>query len=438
MSRVPLSREPTAVRIDGFTHGGEGVARIEGKAVFVPGTIPGERVVVRVVDDRKRWARARLVEVLEPSPDRLVPPCPYLDPTRTAEADPARPHAGKRRPTPVAPICGGCDLQHIAPDRQRTLKTRVVIEQLQRLGGIAMPPVAATRAVGPATGYRNRARFHADATGRLGFHAPGSHDVVAVDRCLVLAPAAQQVRDAVGDATGASEVGVHGHATTGAAAAVLRPGPGALDLPAGDFDLVLTQPDGAAMAMRGDGVLSEEVAGFRYRFDATGFFQVSADGAHALVEEVLAAAGDVGGALVWDLYAGVGLFSLPLAARGATVVAVEGDASAAGWAGRNAEASGVDLTVAAAAVEDFVTARPDDGLPDVVVLDPPRSGAGAKVTRALADLEPHTIVTVACDVAALARDARTLAEDGYQLRSAQPLDLFPHTHHVEVVARFAR
>lgn len=419
MPRPPaLSREPTDAVVDGFTHGGEGVVRIEGKAVFVPGTIPGERVRVRVVDDRKNWARAELVDVLEPSPDRVQPPCPYV------------------------PECGGCDLQHVRPDAQRELKRRVVVEQLERLGRLLDPPVEACRPVGPDTGYRTHAQLHADDQGRLGFHRAGSHDVVPIDQCLVLSPEAQRVRDLVGDDTMASEVQVRGHATTGSAAAVLHPDADApIDMPAeaDDVDVVLAQPDGSTMAFRGDGELAEEVAGVRYGFDAASFFQVNTGGAEAIVREVLAAAGDLDGAVTWDLYAGVGLLTVPLAQAGAEVVAVEGQVSSAEWLARNAEDADVLDRVQPVAddVAAFV-ADDHDETPDVVVLDPPRTGAGERTCERLAALRPDTIVYVACDPAALARDARTLTEHGYTLRRAVPLDLFPMTHHVEVVATFGR
>jgi tRNA/tmRNA/rRNA uracil-C5-methylase (TrmA/RlmC/RlmD family) len=416
--RPPLSRDPQEAVIDGFTHGGEGVARIEGKAVFVPGTLPGERVLLRVVDDRARWARAELLELVAPSPDRVEPPCPYV------------------------PACGGCDLQHARPAAQRALKTRVVREQLERLGGFTDPPVADCLAVGPDVGYRTHAQLHAAPDGRLGFHRAGSHDVVPIDRCLVLTDATQAVRDEVGDATGAAEVAVRAHERTGSAAAVLTPGPGPLELPEGRADLLLAQPDGRTVAIRGDGVLEEQVAGLRFRFHADAFFQVTTAGAEALVEHVLAAVGDVGGALVWDLYAGVGLLSLPLAHAGAEVIAVEGHARAAEDARANADAAGLTLTVLADPVH-AVTRRAVGGdaalePPEVVVLDPPRTGAGDRVVADLVRLAPPSVVYVACDVAALARDARALAAGGYRLTSAQPLDLFPMTHHVEVVASFSR
>lgn len=406
--------EPGAVVvIDGFTHGGEGVGRIDGRATFVPGTIPGERVRVEVVDDRGSWARARLLEVLEASPDRVAPPCPFV------------------------PECGGCDLQHIAPDRQRALKRRVVTEQLERLGGLDEPPVERTRPVGSDTRYRTRARLHADPRGRLGFHRRGTHEVVPVDDCLVLSEPAQAVREAVGDATGATEVAVRAHERTGDSAAVLTPGPGPLDVPGGDFDLLLAQPDGRTVALRGDGELTERVAGFTFTFDPSCFFQANTDGAEAIVAAVREAAGDVGGALLWDLYAGVGLLSLPLAADGAEVVAVEGHERSASYLADNAAAAELSVAVVDEAVEDHVLAGGAQ-LPDVVVLDPPRAGAGQRICAELAELGPAAVVYVSCDPASLARDAGVLAEHGLALRRAVPLDLFPMTHHVEIVAAFRR
>ena len=438
-NRTPLPRTPTTVAIDGFTHGGEGVARLEGKAVFVPGALPGERVRIQVTDDRARWARATLLEVVDASPDRVEPPCPYV------------------------PECGGCDLQHAHPEAQRALKTRVVREQLTRLGGVADPPVLPCRAVGPDTGYRAQARMHAADDGRLGFHRAGSNEVVPIDRCLVLGPAAQTLRNQIGDATGAEEVRLRRFEEGGPASVVLEPGPGPLHLPEGSFDLLLAQPDGSTAAMRGDGEIEVAVDGLTYLVPAVSFFQPGVPAAAALRAEVVAAAGDLAGAWTWDLYAGVGLLSLGLAHAGAQVVAVEGDAAAAAAAVRNAERNGLDLQVVADAVGPVVRraaraaaaahgASPDPAVsdevvaapstralepPDVVVLDPPRSGAGEGVITDLAALAPAAIVYVACDVAALARDTRHLAAHGYRLRQAAPLDLFPMTHHVEVVATFA-
>lgn len=410
-------KQPTVeVDLHGIAHGGEAVGRLpDGRAVFVGRAVPGERVRIRVVEDKKRWARAELIEVVTASPDRVEPPCPYV------------------------PECGGCDLQHVDPARQRVMKTRIVREQLERLGGIEAPPVDDIRAVGPDVRYRESARFHAVADGRLGFHAAASHEVVPVADCLILHELPQLLREQVGDRTGASEVTVR--APHSGRVAVLHPGPGPLDIPEGSFDVALAQPDGSLAPLRGDGVLSSNIAGFTYRYDASCFFQVNPGGAEAIVEEVLTAVGAVGGRRVWDLYAGVGLLSLPLAAGGALVTAVEGHAPATAWARRNADEAGLDVTVVTAPVEGFVgevTRDPGDRRPDVVVLDPPRRGAGADLVVDLATLGPEVIAYVACDVAALARDARALCGNGYRLTRAVPLDLFPMTHHIEVVARFVR
>ena len=421
-ARTALDDTPREAVVDGFTHGGEGVARVDGKAVFVPGTLPGETVVLRVVDDRRRWARGELVEVVEPSPDRVTPPCPYV------------------------PDCGGCDLQHAAVDAQARLKTRVVVEQLARLGGLDDPPVEDCRQVGPATGYRAQARMHGDEQGRLGFHRAGSDEVVAVERCLVLTERAQALREAVGDDTGAAEVTIR--AGDEGEAVMLSPGPGPLELPQeGDFDLRLEQPDGTSVAMRGTGTVTMHVAGLAFEVPPDAFFQVGHDAAEALVAAVLEAAGgrrddprSLAGEVVWDLYAGVGLLSLPLAGAGARVVAVEGHPAAAAAAERNAAAHDRSVQVVTGPVGRMVgrARRGEDDLPapGTVVLDPPRTGAGARTVDDLVALAPRRLIYVACDVAALARDTAHLTAAGYRLTRAVPLDLFPMTHHVEVVASF--
>jgi len=420
VAREPLPTDPLEAAVDGFTHGGEGVARVRGKAVFVPGALPGETVRLRVVEDRKRWARAELLEVLDAAPTRTTPPCP------------------------VADTCGGCDLQHVTPEGQRDLKRRVVREQLERLGGFDAPDVAPTREVGTPLGYRAHARLHAAPDGRLGFHRAGSTEVVPVEHCPVLTPAAQRLRSQVGDRSGAVEVEVRADGVTGASggAVVLQPGPGPLDVPQVDGDVLLEQPDGSSVALSGDGVLEVTVAGLSFTLPRGAFFQVSTAAAEALVEEVLDAVGDPSGALVWDLYAGVGLLSLPLVRAGAEVVAVEGNADAAAAAVANAERNGLALRVEAEDVRDTLDdwCAPDSLVEpaEVVVLDPPRSGVGEDTMRTLGRAGPPQVVLVACDPASLARDAAALAGQGYRLERVVPVDLFPMTHHVEAVARLFR
>lgn len=414
-------RDPVELSIDGFAHGGEGIGRIDGKVTLVAGALPGERVRVRVEEDRPRWSRARLLDVLVPSEDRVVPPCP------------------------IAEECGGCDLQHVRPDAARALKTRVVREQLSRLGGkgsAADALVEDCRCVGPDLGYRNHVQLHAAADGRLGFHRAGTHDVVAVDHCPVARDEVNELLAAFGSASGAAQLSLRVLGTS--RAALVTPGEGPLTFPESDVVPVLglRSPDRPPVVVRGEGEAVIEVAGVTLRVPMPAFFQVNAGGAEELVAEVLAAAGDVQNRDVWDLYAGVGLLSLPLARAGAHVLAVESVALAADAARRSAEELGLDVTVLTERVEQVAArgARGDRSLdaPEVIVADPPRAGLGARVAEDLAALRPARLVLVSCDVAAFARDVRDLEKFGLQLERAVPLDLFPMTHHVEIVSTFVR
>lgn len=415
--------ERAEIPLDGLTHGAEAVGRLPaGKACFVPYAIPGERVVVEVVEEHARWARARLVDVVEASPDRVEPPCPYFGPGR----------------------CGGCAVQHVAPRRQARMKRRVVVEQLERIGKLTDPPVADTVAVAEL-GYRSQARFAATPSGRLGFHhgraALGEEgvrpdDVTPIDRCLLLTPATQALREEAGDDwAGVESVAVH--AGSGSGAFVVTPGPGGMPpMPAGDTPIALVGADGAP-ALRGDPTVTERVAGFDFRVSPTSFFQPNPAGAEVLVSLVSEAAAVAPGEGVLDCYAGAGLFSRVLAADGGTVVAVEANPVAAD----DARANLADTT--ARVVTDDV-ARFLRGLPApaadpdfrVVVLDPPRRGAGKRVVGAVVRQAPRVVVYVSCDPAALARDARALENAGYRLTRAVPVDQFAQTAHIETVATF--
>jgi tRNA/tmRNA/rRNA uracil-C5-methylase (TrmA/RlmC/RlmD family) len=407
------------VAVDGFAHGGEGVGRIDGKVVLVAGALPGERVRVSITEDHPRWSRARLVEVLVPSPDRVAPPCP------------------------VAEECGGCDLQHVTPDAGRALKTRVVREQLARLGGFgdaAHGLVEECRSVGPDLGYRNHVQLHAGPDGRLGFHRAGSHEVVPIGACPVATDEVNALLGLFGPEAGARELALR--AVGGVRSAVVTPGDGAVALPEGVPTLALRQADGRPVVVRGEVSTSVDVAGVTLHLPVDAFFQVNLGGAEALVAAVRAAAGEVADRDVWDLYAGVGLLALPLAADGSHVLAVESVRPAADALERAAREQELDVKVLAERVEQVVrrAATGDRSLdpPEVVIADPPRAGLGQRTVEDLVRLAPSRIVLVSCDVAALARDARDLQARGMRLERCVPLDLFPMTHHVEVVSTFVR
>ena len=385
------------LEISGMAHGGEAVGRLpDGRVCFVPYTLPGERVRVRVVEQRKRYARGELLEVLRAAPERVAAPCPHFGPGR----------------------CGGCQLQHVAADAQAQLKGGIVRDLLERIGKVKDPPVAEVAAVTP-TGYRSTARFAVDAEGRLGFRRASSHQIHPVDRCLLLDDATQRLRGEVGDGwQGATEV-------------VLRSG----NTAAGDVAVVAAGH--APRPMPADGAVTIRVDGFDLRVSARSFFQPGPQGAAVLLRLVREAAAVSAGDSVLELFAGGGLFSRGLVADGAAVTAVEADDVAVGDLRHNLAGHPARI-VHGDALRAVTDATASGQQFDVVVLDPPRRGAGGTLAQALARHGAPTIVYVACDPAALARDSRTLIDGGYTLTRVVPVDQFPQTAAIEAVATFRR
>ena len=415
--------KPIELVLHGIAHGGEAVGRHAGKVVFVPYAIPGERVRVEIVEEKARWARARLLDVLAPSPDRVAPPCPYFGPER----------------------CDGCQWQQIAYERQATLKAEIVADQLRRLGRIAAPPVADVVALADdegvlAYGYRNQAQFALTADGKLGYRRAASHDVIAVARCLLLHPRLDELHGALDVAwPDLRGVGLRAGINTGDAL-VLFEAAGAeapeleIDLPA---SCALLTGRGV-QPLIGDAWIEEAVAGQRYRVSAESFFQVNTPGAEALVEIVAAYAEPRPDDVLLDAYCGVGLFALALADAVAEVIGIESSPSACDDFAFNA-GDRPNVTLHEGAVDAVLPALIGQGQrADLVVLDPPRAGAGPEVIAGLASPAPRKIIYVSCDPATLARDSVHLAAAGYHLIEAQPVDMFPQTYHVETVAAWAR
>jgi len=382
-------------------HGGHFLSRVDdGRVVFVRHALPGERVRVRITEQRRGYLRADAVEVLTASPDRVTPPCGWAGPDR----------------------CGGCDFQHVTPAAQRELKAAAVAEQLVRLGGLsddevarlgvrveAPPPVAGEP---DGLGWRTRVRYTVDAADRAGLLKHRSHEVVPVDRCLIAHPSvrgAPVLERAWPDVDGVEVVAsAAGEATV-------------LGHRAGQRPTVVSGPS----------AVTERAVGREWTVPADVFWQVHPAAADTLAAAVLTALDPRAGERAWDLYGGAGLFAAALAPRlvpGGGVTLVEGDARAAGAAKR----SGPGVTVVRS---DVARALPRLPAPDIVVLDPPRSGAGRRVVAAMIDRRPRAVAYVACDPAALARDVRTFREAGWRLAGLSGYDLFPMTHHVECVAR---
>ncbi len=418
------------VDVTAIAHGGHCIARHDGQVLFVRHTIPGERVLARVTETGagERFVRADAVAVLSASPDRVTPPCPHAGPG----------------------LCGGCDLQHVALHRQRALKADVVREQMARLAHLEVD-VDVEPVPGDAEGldWRTRVEFAVDAEGRAGLRRHRSHDVVAIDHCRIAAPGIDLLRVTEGLWPGVELVDTVAP-SVGEPLAVVVPGP--------VVPVIHEQVDARWQAHDG----SEQTLERELAVSARGFWQVHPGAARTFVEAVLGAAQVRPGERALDLYAGVGLFASALAAAvGAEgqVIAVESDPEAAELARQNL-ADQPNVAVLTSRVDDaFGVARPSrrgtarqrgsrprkasrstlmPTAADVVVLDPPRTGAGRGVCAEIVAMRPRVVVYVACDPAALARDTAYLADLGYRLDGLRAFDAFPMTHHVECVARFVR
>ncbi|HEX8487565.1 MAG TPA: TRAM domain-containing protein [Propionibacteriaceae bacterium] len=379
------------VEIGPVAHGGHCVARHDGRVIFVRHCLPGERVMVRVTDDsHARFWRGDAVEVLEPSPDRVPPRCPIAGPG----------------------LCGGCDFQHVELTAQRLLKAAVVAEQLSRMAGITWSGEVedvSTPRTRDGLDWRTRMRYHADPHGRAGLRAHRSHAIIALPEqgCPIASPDTPSV---LGQTWPEGAELLAATATRGSALYV----------------------DGRLTS--GTAELLEHAAGRDFSVAADGFWQVHPAAAERLVEAVLAGLDPQPGETAFDLYCGVGLFAGALADRGCEVWGVESGHRAVQAARRNLADVADRMHLSTGRVDRRLAQLPRRV--DLVVLDPPRAGAGKAVIQAVLSRRPRAVAYVACDPAALARDLGTAQELGYVADPAgiRAFDLFPMTHHVECVA----
>jgi 23S rRNA (uracil1939-C5)-methyltransferase len=437
--------------LDAIAHGGEAIGRHGGKTIFVPYAIPGERVRVEIVEEKERWARTRLLEVVQPSPDRVEPPCPHFGTDQ----------------------CGGCQWQHIAYERQAELKAEIVADHLRRLGHIATPPVVDTLVLAaPAMpdgesdtvnrqssivnptplhsgdysrhsslvfldfGYRSHVRFDLTTDGRLGFRQADGAAVIPIDRCLLLRERLDELHAAL-DVAWPELTAVSLRAGINTDQGIILMETAGEDLPELELDVtaacaVLT-PRGL-QPLIGEPWMEEEVAGRRYRVSAESAFPANTVGAEALVEVVRSYADLQPTDVLLDAGCGVGLFALALAESAAEVVGIESSPSACEDFAKNA-ADLTNVTLHEGAVGEVLPAlRAEGQRVDVVIMAPPRTGAGEAVIGELAALGPRRIVYVASDPAILARDSIYLVAAGYRLVEAQPVDTAPQTVQFETVA----
>nr|WP_203681011.1 TRAM domain-containing protein [Actinoplanes siamensis] len=397
-------------------HGGHCVARHggpHGRVVFVRHALPGERVTAEITERHRGYLRADAVEIHEASPDRVPPPCRYA-------------HPGG---------CGGCDLQHVAADAQLRWKTQVVREQLGRLAGLAPEDqdkiFAGTEPLSAdLLGWRTRVRYAVDAAGRPGLLQHRSHQVVPIDRCLIAHPAIQELdllQRSWPDSAALQAV------ASGDGDVVALERRAGTSRPSGDDP---TEDPGGSELVRiaGPERVTEVAGGRAWELPPEGFWQVHPEAAATLIAAVLDMLRPTAGEIAWDLYGGAGLFAAAVAERtGARTTVVE--SSPLGVQAARANLADLpQVEVVQAAVETALSRRRITGPVDLIVLDPPRAGAGARVVRGIAAAGARAVAYVACDPAALARDVKTFRSLGWELAELRAFDCFPMTQHVECVA----
>jgi 23S rRNA (uracil1939-C5)-methyltransferase len=397
---TPPPSEPVEITIERIVGDGKGIAFHEGKTVFVPETAPGDRVRASIRSQRGTVMQAELLEVLEPSPRRVEPPCPYFF------------------------SCGGCDFQQLTYEDQLATKVGMIQDSLRRIGKLEPVPDVPITASPEPLAYRSRAEWQIDQRKKLiGYFASGSHNVVDIDLCPILTPNMQMMLTTLRDDFEAAMVSKSAYeyrAVEGDVGSVLEPAGGTR----------------SRLVMR-------TVGGHPFRFNADCFFQSNIPVTELLLERVLEiadVAADEPGIAV-DLYCGVGLFTKPLADRFERAIGVESERVATRFAIENTGASddGSNVRIVNSPVEPWITEdRSPLGRISLMVFDPPRAGAGAAVVEGMLKMKPAHIAAVSCDPATFARDVRGLIDGGYELVSVDAFDMFPQTHHVELVGHLQR
>jgi 23S rRNA (uracil1939-C5)-methyltransferase len=400
------------ITIEKIVHGGDAMGRApDGRPVFIPFAAPGERIRVEMRESRKGFFRARLLEVLEPAPDRIAPRCR---------------HFGE---------CGGCQFQHLAYPSQVRAKESILREQLLRLGGILEAPIRPTIVSPNAWNYRNHVQG-TPAGKRLGFFRAGSQEVLPIDECHLPEPRLWELWNKLDWEPGPGLRQIGFRAGDDDEMIVFEGEAGQIPevVVESDVSAAWLDSQGEAFYLAG-GPLRYEILGRAFTVSAGSFFQVNTAQIPAMVKTVMGMAEPTGNETALDIYCGTGLFSAFLAERAARVIGIEESASAAADFEINLDTyDTVELYAASAeAALEAITARVD-----VAVVDPPRSGLSAPAMRALLRAAPGRVVMVSCEMSTLARDARILTRAGYRLTDLAPIDMFPQTSHLETVSRWIK
>jgi 23S rRNA (uracil1939-C5)-methyltransferase len=403
------------IELTSFAYGGETIGRLpDGRAVFVPFTIPGEKARLELVEEKRGFARARLLEVLEPAAQRIPPRCIHFG------------------------LCGGCHYQHLLYPAQLAAKNAILRDQLERLGGLKAPLIQPAVASPLEYQYRNYVQFHLTREGKLGYHKPRSDQVFAIQECHLPEPAldelwpqldfeAQAEIERIGLRLGAQDD----------IQIILEsrdPQPPELSVEELPVSVVHLSPAGT-LVLAGSPDITLNVLGRPFRVSAGSFFQTNTAIAQAMVEGVLALLSPDQTNVVLEAYCGVGLFSAFLAPRVARLVGIEASPSAADDFSANLdEFDNVELYEAPA--EAVLPGL--DLHPDLVLVDPPREGIERNALDGLLRLAAPRLVYVSCDPATLGRDARRLTAGGYSLEQVTLFDQFPQTYHIESLSLWAK
>jgi len=407
-----------------MAHGGEALARAQdGRVIFVPYAIAGETARVEIVETKRGFARGRIVELLESSPQRVTPRCAHFPPA-----------PGARAPTL---FCGGCQWQHIAYNAQLEFKTQIVRDQFARVAKMPNANILPTLPARSEWFYRNNMQFAVDEHGRLCLQAPDSHQLVPINECFIMHPTLGEMFKTLElDPESFNGVNLRTGENTGDRFIVLASDdPQVPEIETDEPVSIAFSSGDVTVPILGKEFLAERVGARVFEISPDAFFQVNTRMAEELLRLVETALAPRADDVLLDAYSGVGLFGLTLAARVARVIEIEEHPSAL----EDAQANAADLDNV-----EFQQGRVETILPqldvkiDIAVVDPPRAGMDRFALDALAAKQPRALAYVSCDPATLARDAARLAQHGYLLESVQPVDMFPQTYHIECVAAFRR
>lgn len=441
------------VTIEDLTHDGAGVAKVEGYPIFIPGTLRGEEVEIKVVKTLKNYGFGRLIQLLTPSPERIEPPC----------------H--------VFPTCGGCQLQHMTYEAQLIQKQQTVRNVIDRIAKLPHVPVHPVKGMEDPWRYRNKSQIPFDTqNGKVvsGFYKSRTHDIVDTDQCLIQTTEADTLMktlknnlQTLGISTynETTHEGVLRHLivrkarTTGETMVVLVTKTKKLPQKQAVIDLMVQALPNVTSIMQnvnsaktnvilgdethclyGKSVIVDTIGDIQFEISATSFYQVNPIQTEVLYRQALDYAQLTGTETVIDAYCGIGTISLFLAQQAKEVYGVEIVPQAIADAKRNAELNGMtNVHFEAGAAEDIIPKWYEAGKRfDVLVVDPPRKGCDEQLLATILQYKPNRIVYVSCNPGTLARDLRILEDGGYRTQEVQPVDMFPHSGHVELVALMSR